>query len=95
MKYSLLCLNSNIYTNRHHVHTMVLMYLVDCTYIQSTVIQLTSGIFLYKHLDTHQILIVRLGSELVVVPIVPLQLTMPRLPTRSKELLSLDLKAVL
>jgi hypothetical protein len=38
MKYPLLCLNSNVYTNHHLAHTMVLANLVHCTHILSTVL---------------------------------------------------------
>jgi hypothetical protein len=42
MKYSLLCLNSNVHIIYRLAHTMVLTYLVHRTPIQSTVTQLTT-----------------------------------------------------
>ncbi len=43
MKHSLLCLNGNVYTIYHLTQTMVLMYLVHCMHIPSTVLQLMTG----------------------------------------------------
>jgi hypothetical protein len=42
MKYLLLCLNGSVLAIDCFAHTMVLTYLILCTHIQSTVIQLTT-----------------------------------------------------
>ncbi len=38
MKYPLLHLNGNVYTNHHLAHTTVLTYLIHCTHILSTML---------------------------------------------------------
>ncbi len=57
MKYSLLCLNGNVYINHHLAHTVLLMCLVHCTHIQSIVIQLT----------THGSVIISLNRKFILI----------------------------
>ena len=45
MKYSLLCLNSNVYSIYRHAHTMVLTYLIHCSHILSTVLTAYDTVF--------------------------------------------------